>query len=203
MKTLKNVVKIKKKDNDAKFDNWFSFNYKISNDDDFFLNKLIKQHKLYLSNYNEEQLKMKFLSPVLNRVDFFFDDIKDWYDYGLSAMINGILLKGRPDFMVAKGDKIPVKPYFFIQEFKPSRSLDDDPEDQLLAEMLVAIKINNKNIMHGCFIIGKHWEFLILEKLKSGNYEYFVHKGLNSLDINHLRQIYINLQAVKVLFCKD
>ncbi len=35
-----------------------------------FFDKLIKKHALLLASYMEEDLKMKFLSPILNQVDF-------------------------------------------------------------------------------------------------------------------------------------
>ena len=199
---IKSIVNIEKKDSDPKFDNWFSFKYKISESEDSFFQKLIAKNKLYLSVYNEEQLKMKFICPVLDKVDFFFDDKKDWYDYSLSAIINGTLLKGRPDFMLAKGGEFPEEPYFFIQEFKPSER-PAKVKDQLLAEMLVAMQINKKKILQGAYIIGQNWLFVILEKLKNGDYEYCVSESFDCLKINELKQIYINLQAVKVLFCKD
>ena len=163
---------------------------------------MINRHELFLPAYNEEQLKIKFIAPVLNRVDFFFDDIKDWYEYSLSATVNNTLLKGQPDFMLAKGERTPTMPYFFIQEFKPTRSLGD-PKDQLLAELLAAMQINKKSAIHGAFIIGQYWKYLLLEKLETGNYEYFVSKSFDCLNFKDLKQIYINLQAVKILFCKD
>ena len=199
---LENIVTISKLDNDKKFENWFSYKYKISEDESAFLNKLIRKNKLYFSGYNEYHLRAKFISPILNKVDFVFDDIKDWYEYSLSATINGFLLKGRSDFMIAKGNFIPKKPYFFLQEFKPTHSTSN-PEFQLLAEMLVAMTINKNNVLHGGYIIGRNWLFLRLEKLKNETYEYFVSKQFDCLDIDHLRQIYTNLQAVKELFCKD
>ncbi len=114
---IKNTVNIKKKNNNQKFDKWFSYDYKITGNEEFYLNKLIKNNKLYLQSFNEEQLKARFIIPVLHKVDFIFDDIKDWYEYSISAKVNDVFLKGRPDFMLAKGDFFPEHPYFFIQEF--------------------------------------------------------------------------------------
>ena len=199
---IKSIVNIEKKVRGSKFDNWFSFKYKISESENSFFQKLINKNELYLSAYNEEQLKMKFLSLILDKVDFFFDDKKDWYDYSLSATVNGTLIKGRPDFMVAKGDFFPSVPYFFLQEFKPSYTAAN-PEFQLLAEMLVAMQINKKKNLQGAYVIGRNWLFVILEKLKNGDYEYCVSESFDCLKINEIKQIYINLQAVKVLFCKD
>ncbi len=199
---IKSIVNIKKKPAKSKFKNWFSHKHELSENDNVFLQRLIDDNELYLQSFNEEQLKASFILPVLFRVNFIFDDIRDWYEYSISAKINNVTLKGKPDFMLAKGDFFPELPYFFIQEFKRSYS-DSDPEMQLLAEMLVAMKINNKNKIQGCYIIGRQWFFLILKKLENKSYEYFVSKQFDCLKINELKQIFVNLQAVKVLFCKD
>ena len=198
---LEKIVAIEKKYDENKFDKWFSFKYDLSNSEEIFFQKLITENRLTLSAYNEEQLKMKFIGPLLYKVSYFFDDIKDWYEYSLTATVNGTVLKGKTDFMLARGFKKPKKPFFFIQEFKQDKNLID-PEDQLLAELIAAMQINNSKIMQGAFIQGERWNFLILEKLEAGNYEYFVSEGFDCLKIKDLKQIYINLQAVKKLFCK-
>ena len=199
---IKKVVKIKKKDNNSKFTNWFAFTYKVSESERQLFEKLITKNKLFLQSYNETKLLVSFIGPILYQIDFNFDDIKDWYDSWLSGEVNGIRFNGRPDFMVAKGDVVPEKTYFFISEFKRSIP-NNNPEYQLLAEMLVAMEINSAKIFHGCFIIGQNWFFVILEKLEDGSYEYFVSELFDCLKIENLQQIYINLQAAKALFCKD
>ena len=199
---LKSVVPIKKKSNDAKFDNWFNFKYKLSDSEKELFNELITENKLYLSGYNEAKLFACFIAPLLYKVKFHFNDIKDWYESYLTGTVNGCEFNGKTDFMVAKGDFVPEKPYFFIQEYKRSFPTNN-PEFQLLAEMLVAIEINKTNILHGGFVVGKLWHFLILEKLKNNSYEYFVSDSFDCLKIDQLQQIYINLQAAKTLFCKD
>ncbi len=199
---LKRVVKISKKDKDEKFNYWYSHKYEISKEENLFLEKLIKSNKLFLSGYNEAKLTFKFISPILNRVDFSQGDIQDWYENFLTGEVNGIKFTGKTDFMVAKGDFVPEKPYFFLQEFKRSTPANN-PEFQVLAEMLVAMELNKTNIIYGSFVIGKIWDFIILEKLENGSYEYFTSKSLNCLDIDNLRKIYTMLQAAKALFCKE
>ena len=199
---LEEIVNIEKRDNDTKFDNWLSYKYKISENEEDLLKKLIRKNKLYLSGYNEAKLTFKFISPLLNRVDFDTGEIKDWYESNLTGVVNGRKFSGKTDFMVAKGKFKPKKPFFFVQEFKRSTP-NNNPEFQLLAEMIVAMEINKTNIIHGSFVIGKNWHFVVLEKLKNESLEYFVSKQFNCLDIEDLRQIYINLQAAKTLFCKD
>ncbi len=199
---IEDLVNITPKLNYAKFDDWFNYEYDLSQEEITFLEKLVKKHTLYLSSYMEEDLKMKFLSPIFCQVDFLTDKFHDWYDATLSGMVNGVEIKGFTDIMIASGTKNPRKPYFFIQEFKPSTP-DKDPEVQLLAELLVAIEKNKTTIMRGGYIIGQYWKFVILEKIAENQFEYVVSKSFDSLDLEDLKQIYIILQAVKHKYCKD
>ncbi len=199
---LEDIVNLRVVDNDPKFDDWFSTPYTLSELENDSLAVLIKKHKTRLSAYMEEDLKMKFLSPILNMVEFMTETQSDWYDAMLSGTVNGVEIKGFVDIMIAKGTQSPRKPYFFIQEFKPS-SPDKNPEVQLLAEMLVTIEKNKTNIMRGGYIIGQNWKFVILEKIGENQFEYFVSKSFDSLDLPDLKQIYVILQAVKHKYCRD
>lgn len=150
----------------------------------------------------EEDLKMKFLSPILNQVDFLTDKFHDWYDANLSGIVNGVEIKGFAGIMIASGTRSPRKPYFFIQEFKPSMP-DRTPEVQLLAELLVTIEKNKTTLVRGAYIIGQYWKFVILEKIGENDFQYFVSSSFDSLDIADLKQIYVILQAVKAKYCQD
>ncbi len=68
-------------------------------------------------------------------------------------------------------------------------------------EMAVAIELNKKKLIRGVYNIGKAWTFVILEKLSEGKYKYYESKSLDSSDLAHLKQIFINLQAVKHKYC--
>jgi len=186
---------------DTKFQEWFSYPYTLTKTELLLLERLLNQHKLYVSTYSEEELKAKLIIPILNSVEFMCGEIKDWYERPLKAIINGVEISGYVDFMVAKGIKEPQRPYFFIQEFKKSKA-KVDPEDQLLAELLVAIELTQTTIMRGAYIMGKAWNFVILEKQKNGQYEYYVSKIFDNTWLEDLKQIYINLQAIKYLYCK-
>jgi hypothetical protein len=199
---LEEIVSIKVVDNDAKFDEWFETPYQVKEEEIIFFKNLIQKHKNRIAFYMEENLKAKYIIPILNLVDFIVEPVSDWYDTVLSGTVNGVELKGFTDFMVASGTENPKKPYFFIQEFKPSIP-DKDPRVQLLAELLVATEKNKTTIMRGGYIIGQFWKFVILEKIGENQYEYFVSKAFDSLDLDDLQQIYVILQAVKHKYCKD
>ena len=199
---LENLVEIKPMRDVTKFDEWFSFAYKLKPTETRLFKALIDKHIMLMMSYMEEDLKAKFLIPIFNQVDFMTDTRNDWYDASLSGIVNGVEIKGFTDYMVASGTRDPRKPYFFIQEFKPSIP-DRNPEVQLLAEMLVTIEKNQTNIMRGGYIIGRNWSFVILEKTKENQFQYFVSPVFDALDLADLKKIYIILQAVKHKYCKD
>lgn len=199
---LKALVDIRQRVDEAVFDEWFRCPYELSEDEHRFLCGLIEANRLFVLSYSEEELKIKFIGPLLNKVHYQFGEVRDWYQRPLRARINQAILNGYVDFMVAKGVKEPERPYFFIQEFKKTK-IDIDPEDQLLAEMLVAMALNPSDRMHGAYIIGQEWRFVILQRTAPNTYEYFVSLIFDCLDFESLCRIYQHLQAVKTLFCRD
>lgn len=199
---LKALVDIRQRVDESVFEEWFAYPYDVNQEERHFLQKLIETNRLYVLSYSEEELKIKFIGPLLNKVQYQFGEIRDWYQRPLRAKINHAILNGYVDFMVAKGVKEPERPYFFIQEFKKTK-IDIDPEDQLLAEMLVAMTLNPSDRVHGAYIIGQEWRFVILQRTAPNTYEYFVSLIFDCLDVESLCLIYQHLQAVKTLFCQD
>ena len=202
LKKLMQVVEIEEIVNYDKFKNWFNYKYDISEQETSFFSELIKTHIIYLSSYNEISLTIKFIGPILNKVKFITKKFKDWYGYKMESKLNNYTLKGEPDLIIATGIDEPEIPYFFLQEYKKTINSTGNPKYQVLAEMLAAISLNKSNIIRGSYIIGQYWKFIILEKLENGSYEYFISESFDSLKLKDLIQIYINLQAVKALYCK-
>jgi hypothetical protein len=198
---LNEVIKLEFFQDSSVFKPLTEFQYEISEDEEEFLKHLIDRNLQFVDFYTEEELKMKFLSFILNRVDFYSNEIKDWYERNLKGEINGILLNGTTDFMVAKGLTEPKEPYFFIQEFKKTK-ISSLPLPQLLAEMVVAIELNKSNSIFGAYIIGKRWDFVFLEKFENCSYRYAISESFDSFKLRDLKSIYKNLQAVKSLYCK-
>ncbi len=198
---LKQIVPIKKTNNQDKFVEWFTAPFEINEVDSVFLEKLIKKHSLYVPSYSEEDLKVKFIAPILNQIDFIQENINDFYNASLTAIVNGVELNGFADYMVAKGTDEPEQPYFFLQEFKPSQ-VGKKVDDQLFAELVAAIAKNDTNLMRGCYIIGQNWRFVIMEKDQNNNYFAYISDQLDSLKIVDLLQIYKNLQIVKLHYCQ-
>ena len=180
------------------FDEWFNFEYEISDEVANFLQKLLDKNGQLISNYYEEDLKMHFLAPLINRVDFLMmkEKVRSFYDSPLTYKTDKFIFSGETDFVISSGIKRAKKPYFFIQEFKKGKN-PTDPEPQLLAEMISAVELNKTKSMRGAFITGENWNFVILEKLGKDKYQYFISKTFNSTKIDELKGIYKNLQFVK------
>jgi hypothetical protein len=117
--------------------------------------------------WNEEELKIRFIGPILERVRFDNHRYKSFFERSLKATINGITINGVVDFMVASGKGVPQKPYFFLQEYKPQRGRTNDPLAQVLSAMAVAQHINSwAHPVFGGYVIGQQWFFVILDDNK-------------------------------------
>ena len=199
MKELKQLVNIKKSfSHQDIFDNWFHFDYIISNDELLFLENLIDINILLISDYHEEDLKINFIAPLISKVNFFLfeNEIRNYYNEKLTYQNEKFIFNGETDFMIANGLVDSEKPYFFIQEFKKGFE-NTNPEPQLLAELISAVELNNQTTMKGAYIIGATWNFVILEKLVSNSYQYFVSRDFNCTNIEDLKGIYKNLFFIK------
>lgn len=198
IKDLENLFELKIIFEEEYFNNWFNSDITLTDEDILFLKTLLEQEKNLLRHYNEEDLKIHFISPMLNRINFksYEKEVRDFYEEFLTYETNEFILKGITDFLVAKGLKSPKSPYFFIQEFKKSAGYSD-PEPQLLAELISAVELNQFNDMKGAFIIGENWVFVILNRLTKHKYHYSLSRTFNSSNINDLQSIYKNLLVVK------
>lgn len=179
------------------FNTWFDNDINLDQETIDFIANLLKKESVYLDFYSEEDLKIKFIAPLLNRIDFKINDnLRDFYEAKLNYETNDFILTGTTDFMVSQGLKRPKKPYFFIQEFKKSKS-SSDPEPQLIAELISAVELNDFKTMKGAFIVGGNWNFVILQRIEKHQYRYFLSQTFNAENTMDLQQIYRNLLFVK------
>jgi len=164
-----------------------------------YLQQLIEQNRAaYIEDYNEEDLKIYLISPLLNKINFMLKDqeIRGFYELPMSYTTDKFILNGTVDFVVSKGLFQSKKPYFFIQEFKRSEEYGN-PRPQLLAELISAVELNEWKLIKGAYIIGGNWHFVILEKLDIHKYQYFTSQNFDSTKIDDLKLIYKNLLFVK------
>ena len=140
-----------------------------------------------LSGWNEEDLKMKFISPVLE-LGHMTDDggVVGYFDKTISATVDGTRLVVKSDFMLAKGLlDVFETPYFHFQEYKPYKNPSGDSMAQLLEAFLIAQEKNkNGKPMYGVDIMGANWQFVTME-----GRAYCVAKPLSAIDKDDLLKI--------------
>ncbi len=144
----------------------------VTIDKGFVLPELLaqKREKLELEGdvWNEEELKMHFLSIVFSYADLEVPKkMKLFYERPLSAIVQETPLSVICDALLASplGINTPKKPYFFLQEFKKGKKSSDDAEGQMLVAMLIAQAQNkDNNPVYGCYLLGKDWYFTTLHE---------------------------------------
>ncbi len=144
-----------------------------------FDNALIKAQQ-GISGWNEEDLKIKFIGPILELGQMTDDKIAiSYFDKTISATIDGTRLVVKSDFMLAKGIlDVFETPYFHFQEYKPQKNPSGDSMAQLLEAFLIAQEKNqNGKPMYGVDIMGKNWQFVTME-----GREYCISKSLDVTD---------------------
>ncbi|MDQ7090600.1 MAG: hypothetical protein Q9M50_08140 [Methylococcales bacterium] len=195
---LKTLFDIEKKLSTNKFDAWFNNKINLNSVTIDFLQNLIEQNRGLIDDYNEEDLKIYLISPLLNRINFILKDkeIRGFYELPMRYSTEKFILNGTVDFVISKGLFQSKKPYFFIQEFKRSEEYGN-PRPQLLAELISAIELNHWNYIKGAYVIGGNWHFVILEKLKTAKYHYFISENFDATKIDDLILIYKNLVFIK------
>jgi hypothetical protein len=115
-----------------------------------------------VASWNEEELKMFFISQVLPLGHFFTNGkYRLFYEKVVQAVVEDIPLKTQTDFMIAAGVfNKPENPYFHFQEYKPSKPTGDSMA-QLLEAFLIAEATNkNGKPLYGIEIVGKNWSFV-------------------------------------------
>jgi hypothetical protein len=196
---LKKLFSIEQEiDTSDKFCSWFNSAIDLSESVESFLKELIYKNRALVQNYNEEDLKLYFLSPLFNSIDFksFEKKYRAFYNEKIRYETEKFIFNGEVDFVIASGLFQSGVPYFFIQEFKKSKEFSN-PEPQLLAEMVAGVELSGVKEMKGAFIIGAIWNFVILEKLDESSYRYYVSENFDSTKLEDLKAIYRNLIFVK------
>jgi len=195
---LKKLFDIEKNLDDSIFDEWLNNKIEIDNSTEVFLKDLIEDNKSLIESYGEEDLKVNFIVPILNKIRFksYEKKIRAFYELQMTYKTSKFILNSTVDFAVCEGLVDSKKPYFFIQEFKRSEEYGN-PRPQLLAELISAVELNDWKFIKGAYIIGGNWHFAILEKLYVNKYQYFISQNFDSTKIDDLKLIYKNLLFVK------
>ena len=155
---LKRFFKIEQNINISNcFENWFNSDIEIQENISKFLENLILKNRGLIQNYNEEDLKIHFLSPLFYQIDFksFEKKYRDFYNEKIRYENDKLVLSGEVDFVLAKGLYESETPYFFIQEFKKGVEFSD-PRPQLVAELIAGLEISNFKNIKGAY----YWFYL-------------------------------------------
>jgi hypothetical protein len=145
-------------------DKWLNNQVIISETSANQVNQLNIIFNRYYEDWNEDELKMQFIAPLLSIINYYDTGLMPFSQRQLSAKIGQWELYGRVDWMLAKGRQIPRKPHIFIHEYKPEKGRANDPKGQLLAEMLVAqVKNEDGKPIFGIYVVGKDWYFVVLQ----------------------------------------
>jgi len=154
---------IKKLNNNALLSNWLNVKKEPSQRESETI-ELLKELLLnYVDTWNEDEIKFHFIAPFLTLINFTTDKYKSFTQRPLHLKTDKVDTSGRVDFMVCTGIQKPQTPFFFFNEYKPSKRGTNDPLGQLLIEMVTAQHLNgNKNPIYGTYTEGRFWYFVVL-----------------------------------------
>ena len=151
----------------------------------------------HIAGWNEEDLKMKFISTILKLGHLRDGDVVlGYFDKIISATVEGIRLTVKSDFMLAKGIlDVFETPYFHFQEYKPYKHPSGDSMAQLLEAFLIAQEKNKNGLpIYGVDIMGKQWQFVIME-----GKNYCISKSFDAVDKQDLLTIIAVLRKFKYI----
>ena len=194
---LEITFRLKKVKNMPLLNNWLDSNSTFDDSARQRIEELKNSIADFADYWNEDELKMQAISLMLDIANFRHHQYTIFSQRTLSATVDGIEIGGRVDFMLASGYQKPIKPYFFIHEYKQeTKKGSSDPKAQLLSELVAAQhKNDNKFPLYGCYVVGRYWFFVVL----SGK-EYSVSNSFNASEqaiykiISMLRQVKVYIE---------
>jgi hypothetical protein len=160
-------------------------------------NKVLSKGQKSMVGWSEADLKMKFISVIVELGNLSDDDqVVGYYDKTISATVEGIPLVVKSDFMLAQGIlNVFEAPYFHFQEYKPQLNPSGEPMAQLLEAFLIAqVKNQNGKPLYGIEMIGKQWTFVIME-----GKNYCISKAYDAIDRSDLLTIIAILRKFRHL----
>jgi hypothetical protein len=178
---------------------WLKAHYILSDFEDMVLNVALQRYAEIGKSWNEEELKMHFISHIISVANPNMAGVcKTYFERPLEGIVNNYEMHVITDCMIASprlaGD--PDKPYFFLQEFKQAQLWGrTDPQGQMLAAMLLAQEQNKDGkYIYGCYVIEKNWYFTTLQGLN-----YCISPQFDSSKKSDLLQIVYILRKLKEL----
>jgi hypothetical protein len=145
--------------------------------------------------WQEQELIMHFIAPLLNMVKFYDNPaFSAFAQRKIMAKIGEHDMNGKLDYFVATGKSKPRQPFFCVHEYKYAMRTENDPLGQLLAGMITAQKLNEPSDypILGSYIVERNWYFVVL----AGKH-YSVSRSYDATKADDLGQILACLHFVK------
>lgn len=159
--------------------------------------KILQRAHAQITGWNEEDTKMKFISPILELGHLMEDKNKiiGYFHRIFSAEIETKQLTVKSDFTLATGILDCIKmPYFHFQQYK-SYDYPIDSMGQLLQAFLITQEKNKNNLpLYGVDVMRNQWQFVIME-----GKNYCISKSFNSVDKTDLLTIIAVLRNFKYI----
>jgi len=166
---LEGIFGLRKSVQSAVLDSWLQTEVALFDYEKAVLKSFQTELLLNSEAWNEHELSMNFIGPVLSMARFTeLYRFKLFSQRKISAVITGlneeIELSGLPDGIIATGFWEPEIPMFAFSEYKRALDSEGDPAGQSLGAMLVGQSLNQKEMpLYGCYVVGHDWYFLVLE----------------------------------------
>ena len=178
-------------------DNWLNAEIEINASEEKELQRLQLKLKQNVDLWNEQELIIKFIALLIDKVDYDNKMFKSFANRKLSGEIDGEMVSGEVDLMIASGKFEPKEPYFCLHEYKKEKGADNDPLGQLIIAMMTAQEINNnEHPIYGAYVMGRNWFFLTLQGRKYCISDEYVATR------DDIRSIYKILKNLKVIITK-
>ncbi len=120
-----------------------------------------------VQTWSEEDLKMKFISPILE-LGTVLEESKfvSFFDEKLKAKVGENTLSVMTDFVIGEGIlNYMVRPYFHLQLYKPNKEPTANSMAQLLEAFLIGqAKNEDDKPLYGCEVVGSNWRFVTIQK---------------------------------------
>lgn len=157
---------------------WIASEKLVSEQEKIFLEFYQSILKNNVFGWNEQELSLHFIGPVLALLNFTGLNINLFAGREFEGVVDGELLRGKPDGMIAAGHMEPDLPFFCLQEYKKSIDPNGDPFGQCLVAMLTAQALNERKFkIYGVVIVGEKWNFMLLDGDR-----YAISPGYSALD---------------------
>ncbi|MEN0046039.1 MAG: hypothetical protein AAF806_03160 [Bacteroidota bacterium] len=156
---------------------WLSHKCEIVESDKNTLFRLQKSLVKNVDLWNEAELKIKFLGPLLELVDYDTDHYRSFMERKLIIERGEEIISGTVDFLIAKGRQIPRSPFFCVHEYKPEPSGTNDPLGQLLIGLQAIHLENQKNgnafPLYGSYVVGGLFYFVVFDGQSYAKSQFF------------------------------